>query len=436
MKHIWFVKIACCLWLGAMGGAAHAQRMLPGDTLRLSLDSCLRYAFGHNASVRTAQLQRELAVRSLEAAKLRFLPSLSVQAGEDLMLSDGTVSASVSYGLSGTWILYGGWGNVNHYRKQLVNQRQREYAEEKIRNEVEAQLLAAYLGILSERDRIRCLEEQLRSARRQAEEAAEKARLGGMLESDRLLLEAGSRKLQCEVENARLNLETAAVKLRLLLGLPDRTPLSVTPVDSAMAEGLPSLEEAVRLALERLPDAKIAGLEKEGALYDLRCAKGNYAPSLSLGVYAAYWGGGQVRTDAAGILVTSGGLHTTLSLGLNVPVFSKGANRLQVAQSRIALQQAEWQEEQTRLEVAQAVEERYLALVQARNTFHADALMLQAAAASLKVFQAKFEAGSLSAADLVQQQERYLSAVNDYVRSKYAYILSQKLLQVYLGNAF
>ncbi len=419
-----------------IGNVLHAQERVPADTLRLSLDSCIRYAFGHNVSVRTAQLRRELAVRSLEAAKLRFLPSLSLQAGEDITLFGGLSSVNASYGMGGSWTLYEGWNTVNSFRKMKAEQRQSVYAEEKSRNEVEVQLLQAYLDILAEQDHIGCLEELLRSSLRQAEDAAEKAKLGSIVESDRLLLEASFCKLQRELENARTGIEGSLAELRLLLGLPERVALIVMPVDTALAlqMTIPPMEETVRQALENLPDTKIAGLEREKAAYDLRCARGMYAPALTLGAYASYFGGEHTRTDASGMLVTSGGLNTTLSIGLNIPVFSRGANRMQVVQGRIALQQAELQEWQIRREVVQRTEACYRGLLQACNTMQASAAMQKAAAASLQAYQAKFLAGSVSATDWIQQRERYLSATNDYVRSKYAYILSQMILQIYLGR--
>ena len=45
----------------AVCGAAKAQ-----DTLRITLDSCLNYAYSHNITVQNAGLQREAAAAALE----------------------------------------------------------------------------------------------------------------------------------------------------------------------------------------------------------------------------------------------------------------------------------------------------------------------------------------------------------------------------------
>ena len=61
-------------------------------------------------------------------------------------------------------------------------------------------------------------------------------------------------------------------------------------------------------------------------------------------------------------------------------------------------------------------------------------MMQEATQASLQTYQAKYEAGTVTASELLQQEERYLSAMNDYVQSKYTYIISEMILKIYLGK--
>lgn len=67
------------------------------DTVRMTLDSCLRYAYSHNLQVRAATLNRESADVTLTGAKMRFLPSISASASEGWSWSDQTTrSGSVA----------------------------------------------------------------------------------------------------------------------------------------------------------------------------------------------------------------------------------------------------------------------------------------------------------------------------------------------------
>ena len=76
MKHI----IILCAVLVCSTLLSYGQT----DTLRLSLDSCIAYALENNTVVRNAELQRRQSAAALEAAMLRFTPSLSASVAEDI----------------------------------------------------------------------------------------------------------------------------------------------------------------------------------------------------------------------------------------------------------------------------------------------------------------------------------------------------------------
>ena len=109
-------------------------------------------------------------------------------------------------------------------------------------------------------------------------------------------------------------------------------------------------------------------------------------------------------------------------------------NLTQVKQSQLALQQAVLQQEETRREIAEAVEERYYSVLQARNNYAASSSIMQANEATYRVMQAKFKAGTISTVDLLRQQESYLNSVNDYLQNKYTYVLGVKILKIYVSK--
>ena len=229
--------------------------------------------------------------------------------------------------------------------------------------------------------------------------------------------------------NSDFVIENGIGRLRNLMGLGDSMVIAVVPMDDWQPE-----DGDWQVTVDSLPEMQMSSLELKKAEYQLNMAKGTHMPQLGLNAYATYYGGEHVRTDAGGMLVTSGGINTTLSLGLTVPILNRGATRLQVKQARLAKQQAELQLHQTHDELQQTLNERLRTLKQARNTLEACETMLQATQASLQTYQAKYEAGTVSASELLQQQERYLSALNDYVQNKYTYIISEKVLRIYLGK--
>ena len=426
--------VALALLLPLSVGSLQAQGAATSDTVRLTLDSCLSYAFGHNVTVQTALLQREAAASALTAARLSFTPSLSASVGEDITIFGGTTSANTSYGVGGSLVLFNGLQQVNNLRQSKVEQRRSDLAVDKSRNDIATEIVSACLDIMANSERLGYLRELQSTSQEQAEDGAAKMRAGSILESDWLMLDASSRKAACDVDNARLAIDAAAARLRVLLNLPGRVPIAIEALaaDTALM-ALPSLDEVIRRASETLPDLQMADLAVQKAEYDLRMARGGYAPSLGLNAYASYFGGESYRTDASGMIVTNGGINTTLSMALSIPIVNRGNTRTRVAQAKLSLQQAQLDADNTRQELVRTIEERYNTLCQARNTYAAARLMQQANEATLRVYQAKFNAGTVSTVELVQQQERYLTAVNDYVQSKYSCLLSQKILEIYTG---
>ena len=399
------------------------------DTVRITLDSCLRYAYSHNPAVRTAELSREAAAAALEQAWWNLTPSLSASAGADMAFFQGTTTTNTSYGAGASWTLFDGLNNVYRVRSSKAEQQRSDISVEKSRNDVATQIINTYLEVLANQERSRYLGELNASARRQAEEAEARYNAGRLLESDYLLLKANWKRTESDMLNSDFVIENGIGRLRNLMGLGDSMAIAVVPMDDWQPE-----DGDWQVTVDSLPEMQMSRLELKKAEYQLNMAKGTHMPQLGLNAYATYYGGEHVRTDAGGMLVTSGGINTTISLGLTLPILNRGATRLQVKQARLAKQQAELQLHQTHDELQQTLNERLRTLKQARNTLEACETMLQATQASLQTYQAKYEAGTVSASELLQQQERYLSALNDYVQNKYTYIISEKVLRIYLGK--
>ncbi len=408
----------------AVCGAAKAQ-----DTLRITLDSCLNYAYSHNITVQNAGLQREAAAAALEQARWNFTPSLSASAGADMAFFQGTRTTNTSYGAGASWILFDGLNNVNTLRSSKAEQHRSDVAVEKSRNDIAVQIINTYLEVLANKERQQYLADLYSSAQKQADDAEARYNAGRLLESDYLLLRANWKRAESDMNNAAFAIENGLQRLRYLVGLPDSVVFTVEPVPDVQF-----LSDSYQFSIDSLPEMRMSRLELEKARYQFNMAKGSHMPQLGLNAYTSYYGGDHVRTDAGGMLVTTGGVNTTLSLGLSVPILNRGYTRMQVKQARLGVQQAELQLQQTHDEMEQTFAERFRALQQARNTLEACQAMQQATQASLDTYRAKYQAGTVTATELLQQEERYLAAVNDYLQSKYTYIISDMVLRIYIGK--
>ena len=53
---------------------------------------------------------------------------------------------------------------------------------------------------------------------------------------------------------------------------------------------------------------------------------------------------------------------------------------------------------------------------------------------SFEAYNVQFQYGSITAVELLQQQNSYLNALNNYIQNKYSFILQRKILDIYIGK--
>ena len=49
-------------------------------------------------------------------------------------------------------------------------------------------------------------------------------------------------------------------------------------------------------------------------------------------------------------------------------------------------------------------------------------------------YSAQFRLGAITTVELLQQQNSYISALNDYIQAKYNFMLKREILNIYMGN--
>ena len=401
------------------------------ETIRMTLDICLRYAHEHNLQVQTAILNHESSKASLTGAKMRFLPSVSASASQGWSW-DGEQNSNTQYGINGSLTLFNGLSNIRTLKQSRLSNDQSALKVKQTENSVDIQIMQAYLTILMNQEKLSYQQEVLETSRQQQLEGEVKYQVGRILESDYLLLEASLTSAESEIENTRLTIENNRSNLNTLLCMDDRTAIAVVPSDDTLRAAeriLPEHDSMMAQARRNMPDWQISEMNVELARYNVKQAESAYLPTMSLN---AGYGGGWMPAITTGNSTFSN--NSTLSLGLSVPLLNRGSSRTQLKQSKIALQQAELQHQQTLMDLTDQLDDLYLNTQQALNRYRAAEALAMAYKASYDVYVIKYGEGAVTTVEMLQQQERYLSALNDYLQSKYNYILAEKQLDIYTGK--
>lgn len=404
---------------------------LAQDTLHLSLNNCLQYAYGHNSTVQIAQLAVERAEVSLHGARWQFLPNINASAGEYWSKSNDQPSHDFSMGVNVSMTLFDGMSSWNNYRQSKLTLRQSQLQMQQSRHTVGEQVLNAYLTFLMTRERLGYQQHLLENCQLQLSEGLLRHEVGKMIDSEYQLLLANLQKAEKEEANLKLSIEESMLDLHVLLNLPDEVVLEIAPIDLTHCDTTISpIDMILQHALETQPDLSIAQMGVEIARFGVRSARAVYFPTLSLSIGSNYYGGNQGLVDGLGHIINQGGLNNNMGFNLSIPILNYSSAKSQVRQSKINLQQAEIELGQKSQEFRLQVKKMYVATQQALNNYLSAQQQEQAYRANYRDYQKRYNEGKVGTVELLQQQDSYLGALNDYLQSKYTFLLNMKLLEL------
>ena len=97
------------------------------------------------------------------------------------------------------------------------------------------------------------------------------------------------------------------------------------------------------------------------------------------------------------------------------------------------MKQAELEEKQTELNLQQIILQEYRNVVSSLNSFETSKIKEHAYSATFATYRKQYDAGSITTVELLQQQNNYIAALNEYIQAKYSFMLKRKILDVYMG---
>jgi outer membrane protein len=403
------------------------------DAHHFTLENCLDYAFGNNYNLQSMKLSEEAAEDAYQQSQKERLPSLNASASQNLTNSkDNSASWSGNYGLNANMTLYQG-GNINRTIEQnKLRKEMSSYHTLQYENSLIIGILQAFLTTIGNDELLNYQEAVVKASEEQLRQGKEQFQFGKILESDYLLLEAQYANDKNNIVNTQISRDNSLLSLKKLLSMPATETLQLIPPDTALIDALkilPTMNEVVENTLVFLPDLKISRYNVDIAKLNLDMSKANYLPTLSLH--------GSIGTGHSGFsnygTQLSDRLNEQIGVSLSIPIYDNSRTKSRITQSRIALQQAELDKKQSELDIQQTVSVEYQNVVSVANKYQTAKIRQNAYSKTFDVYRALFGAGTITAVDLLQQQNNYISALNDYIQSKYEFILKRKILDVYMG---
>ncbi len=413
-----------------------AQEAEPHESknYQFTLEDCLRFAFANSYDRKSMELSAEAQQVTYEQSKQSRLPSVNASASETYSNNKNGSNYSGNVGVGASVVIYQG-GNINKSIKQnRLNMERSEMQLQQYDNQLSVQILQAFLSALSNNELLEYQEVMLNSSRAQMKQGQERYKVGSILESDMLLLEAQYISDSTNVIETRISRDNSIMSLKVLLSMDPLDNLQIIQPNTDnlddMTASLPSEEAAIDMALEAYPSLKLSQYDILLAENNISMAKTGYMPSLNAN---ANVGTGHTDFDNVGQQFDDR-FNQSIGISLSIPIYSRGQNRANVKRSKIALEQAQLDYEQTQLDVRQTVSLAYRNVISSYNTFKASEMKENAYSKSYNAYEVQFNYGKITAVELLQQQNNYLNVLNTFIRNKYTLLLQRKILDVYMGN--
>ena len=402
---------------------------------RFSLEECLRFAQANSYERKSMELTGESLETTYEQSKQQRLPNLSASVGQNFSNNENGWSTSGNVGVGSSVTIYQG-GNINNTIEQnRLNMERNEVQLQRYDNQLTTQILQSFLTILGNQELLNYQLEVLNTSREQVKQGRTRYKVGSILESDLLLLEAQYYSDSNNVVDTRINIENNLLDLKVLLSMNPTDDLEIiSPVTDNLddlKETLPTEEEAVSLAMEYMPDLRMSDYDIRLAEKNVDMARGNYFPSISAN---ANVGMGVLSFDGDGNSKWYGKPTESAGISMSIPIYSRGSTKANVKKSRIALEQAQLDYEQSALTVRQTVVQAYRNVVSAYNAYKVSQVREEAYGKSFNAYNIQYQYGSITTVELLQQQNNYLNALNTYIQNKYSLVMKRKILDVYMGK--
>ena len=414
--------------------AANVQNTNSGS-YQFTLEDCLEYALDNNYNRQSLKLSEEASQDTYEQSKKEWLPSLNASLSESLSNSKGSSpSWNGNYGVNASMSLYKGGSIDNTIEQNKLRAQQSAHQSSQYENNLTIQILQAFLSVLGSEELLKYQDAVVKTSEEQWKQGLVQFKAGKILESDYLLLEAQWANDKNNISDTKISRDNSLLVLKGLLSMSPNSDLQIIYPDTSTIVNmsvLPLLNHVLERTVETLPDIKISKTNVDIAQIGIKLSEAAYRPTVSLN--GSIGTGHSIDYNNFGTQL-SDRLNEQIGLTVSIPIYNNSRTKSKVSQSKIALKQAELDKKQTELDVVQNVATEYQNVVSAYNKFQTANIRQNAYLKTFEAYSAQFNAGAITAVDLLQQQNNYISALNDFIQSKYSFMLKRKILDIYMGE--
>jgi outer membrane protein len=475
-RNIILVLIAC--FSALQGIAQDSTTRVPNETF--TLQQCVDIAVKNNNTVKLSLFTMENDKVAVQGALGNILPYVSgsvahneyygrsINPNTNQFVNTQNLAATYSFGASITL-----W-NASALRKYL--EQTNDYYKagtmdvQQNKDLITITIILDYLQVLSDLEQLNITLSSLAATREQVRVNDAKNESGAIAPSDYFLLKGQLGTNEVAASSAKGALEAAKVQLCQDMNVNYSSTMTLAPIGDTniLAPYGSNVDEIYGYSLHNLALVKAADYRLEGARAQVKSARGQLFPSLSLnaGVGTNYSSYNQTNNFVDSVLTNTGqfinpgaaqnpvyyykynysgqniqyfnqlkgDVNYYVGLQLNIPILESFQYRNRLRQAKIQRDQYDFTRTTTHIQLRQAIEKDYVNMSIGFDNYKSTVREVDAYNQAFKAAQAQLDAGSINTYTYVIAKNNIDGANLSLVAAKYNYILQTKILDYYLGR--
>lgn len=400
--------------LGVMAQEAPSQ----ADALVLSLQEAKQYAIEHNRTIQNAGL----SVKQAEAARWQSIASMLPQVSGSL---DYTNMCGYEMNLGGMPIPMNPTGSLSLQASMTVGGQQivgslisdlaiemQDVAKAKTIQAIEANVTNVYVNILATTETVDLLRKNLGNLQSLSEMTQSAVEVGAaeQIDADQLSVQVAS--MESAINTTERTVEVLQSSLRLLLGIPAETSVTLTD----RLDAILNADEAMKLLSTELNldsnyDYTLAKQQAELAQKQVTLKAMEYVPTLT-GFYQ--YSGKTYFGEKEGMNMTP---PNTVGVTLNVPLWSSGVRAAGVTEKKLAYQAAQNTLADTEDQLRVSDRQYRYDLVSAYDNYQIQKRNIEVTQRVFDNMAKKFEYGYASSLDVTNTSTNLITAQQNYIQA-------------------
>jgi outer membrane protein len=411
-----------------------------------TLDQCINYAWENNFSVHSQELGVKIRKIDYRQARNDLLPDLGFQTSYTQNFGrsiDPTTNSYIDvqffnngYGLDASVDLFNGFMKVNTINMQRLNYEAEKNKLQQVRNDVAFTVINSYFNVLLQQGLSSIALENFKLSRTQLDYTTEFVRLGRKPGTDMLETEANLASDSSLLVQSYNLLEQASLGLKYQMNYPVADSLVIdTVVMSIFAGSIDtlSMDELYRVAIVELPDLVYAKNNLLASKKAVQVSQGSFSPRL--GLYAG-WNSQYMQTsrDSMNRMIPfsdqmSNNSSEYVSLGLQIPLFSRFSKYTSLSKSKLRYQQAKIQYDDISYKLMMGVQKSLTEWRASRAEYESSLSQL---AKNLKAYQAaekKLDKGLINIIEFDIQKNKWIRAKAEVLRTGLQVLLKERYIR-------